>query len=128
LLSDPTTSVEQSECTHNLGIITKEEEASTKVTSLTEEIPELCQSPEYKSLKSDVNLRRSLAWDSAFFTCEGTTNSTNFICFFFFVMLMLILQFRKKMVLKGGLFRPYFQNGLAQLFVQTSSFKTFAKC
>ncbi|KAJ3688160.1 hypothetical protein LUZ61_017324 [Rhynchospora tenuis] len=62
-------------CTHQFGSTTKEEEVRTKVTNLNEEIPELCQSPEYKSSKSGINLRKSLAWDSAFFTCEGVLNT-----------------------------------------------------
>ena len=35
-------------------------------------IPEMSESPEQKRAKSGkVNLRKSLAWDSAFFTNEG---------------------------------------------------------
>ncbi|KAF3337015.1 hypothetical protein FCM35_KLT19601 [Carex littledalei] len=72
---DPTATIEQPECSQQLGSATKEEEARKKVTSLNEEIPELCQSPQRKSSKSGINLRKSLAWDSAFFTCEGVLNT-----------------------------------------------------
>uniref|UniRef100_I1P691 Uncharacterized protein n=1 Tax=Oryza glaberrima TaxID=4538 RepID=I1P691_ORYGL len=37
----------------------------------TEEAPEQSESPKRRKAKAGVNLRKSLAWDSAFFTSEG---------------------------------------------------------
>jgi hypothetical protein len=37
----------------------------------TEEAPEHSESPKRRKAKAGVNLRKSLAWDSAFFTSEG---------------------------------------------------------
>lgn len=93
--------IDQPECSQQLGSATKEEEARKKSASLNEEIPELCQSPQRKSSKSGINLRKSLAWDSAFFTCEGTTDSTVFFGGFF--CCRVYFEFREKMVRKGRL-------------------------
>ncbi|XP_020267567.1 probable serine/threonine-protein kinase dyrk2 isoform X2 [Asparagus officinalis] len=47
-----------------------------KVNKQWENIPEISESPEQKRAKSgNVNLRKSLAWDSAFFTSEGVLNT-----------------------------------------------------
>jgi hypothetical protein len=37
----------------------------------TEQVPERTESPKKRKPKGGVNLRKSLAWDSAFFTGEG---------------------------------------------------------
>lgn len=50
-----------------------ERESLVKMSKHSEHIPETSESPEQKQAKSGkVNLRKSLAWDSAFFTSEGT--------------------------------------------------------
>lgn len=49
------------------------EENLVKMNKQWEPIPEMSESPEQKRAKSGkVNLRKSLAWDTAFFTSEGT--------------------------------------------------------
>jgi hypothetical protein len=40
-------------------------------TGATEQVPERTESPKKRKPKGGVNLRKSLAWDSAFFTGEG---------------------------------------------------------
>ena len=43
-----------------------------KMSQQWEQVPEMSESPEQMRAKSgNVNLRKSLAWDSAFFTNEG---------------------------------------------------------
>ncbi|KAF0924015.1 hypothetical protein E2562_008360 [Oryza meyeriana var. granulata] len=41
----------------------------------TEEAPEQSESPKQRKAKAGVNLRKSLAWDSAFFTSEGVLDT-----------------------------------------------------
>ncbi|EEC78423.1 hypothetical protein OsI_18251 [Oryza sativa Indica Group] len=41
----------------------------------TEEAPEQSESPKRRKAKAGVNLRKSLAWDSAFFTSEGVLDT-----------------------------------------------------
>jgi hypothetical protein len=43
----------------------------------TEQVPERTDSPKKRKPKGGVNLRKSLAWDSAFFTGEGCALSTH---------------------------------------------------